>query len=335
MRDSFGREIEYLRISLTSACNLRCLYCRPQGQDDVGPTRMLSARQIVRIAMAAAGLGIRKIRLTGGEPLLFPGLPDLVAKLKKIPGIAEVSLTTNGVLLAGQLPELMEAGLDGVNISLDTADREEYRLLTGGDCLQRVLTGLDGCLQAKINVKINCVAADFALYERETGAKKHPVPGWMSVVALAGEKHVPVRLIELMPIGMGSRLCPLSVDEIRSRLEAQYGAMKRTDCVWGNGPAVYYHLPGLQTKVGFIGALHEKFCDSCNRIRLTSSGFLKGCLCYSSGISVDPAFSLPDEEQEEALRGLLKKVIQEKPAAHCFEHPDRMTERNTMEKIGG
>lgn len=324
MYDQFGRDIRYLRVSVTDRCNLRCRYCMPEeGVEWVEHSSILSYEQIVRLVTLAAGLGVEKVRLTGGEPLVRKGLAGLVREIKAIRGIRTVSLTTNGVLLAEQLPDLLEAGLDGVNLSLDTLDRAQFASLTRRDELPRALAGLEAALAAPgLTVKINCVPSG--------GNDDQLVP----LATLARDRNLDVRFIELMPIGLGDTLTRRTEEEVLSRLEKSFGpAIPCPSDVLG-GPSRNVTFQGFQGKVGFISAVSHQFCQSCNRVRLTATGFLKTCLQYDHG--VDLKALLDAGADDTALRTAMADAIRHKPASHHFGG-DRQArdEGRNMNQIGG
>ncbi len=318
MKDKAGREIDYMRISITDRCNLRCKYCMPGDIETTDMANLLTYEEIAKVTETAASLGIRHIRLTGGEPLVRRGCVDLVKKIKNISGIDTVGMTTNGVLLAEHARALKEAGLDSVNVSLDTLDETEFQRLTGRDELKAVLAGIGAAQEVEIPVKINTV--------------HYKNLDWRAVLAYADERQIPVRFIEMMPIGYGAAYTGKSNEELFRQIEDCYGSASEAG-KHGAGPAVYYHFPGLNIEVGFISAIHHKFCESCNRIRLTSEGYLKLCLCYEKG--VDLRAVLRDPEKGQALQEVMKKAILEKPVEHCFEQISEMTEHKAMVRIGG
>lgn len=322
MYDRYGRNIDYLRISITDKCNLRCKYCMPGDIESVPMRDILTYEEITYIVSQAAGLGIKKVKLTGGEPLVRRGCTKLVRMLKDVPGIDEVTITTNGVLLGDSLDELAEAGIDGVNISIDTLDRERYRELTGRDELERVMRGLELALAAGIRVKINAVSVDLDVYD---------------LVDLTRDKMVDVRFIEMMPIGFGRDYPSVSHRELELKIKSQYPDIRLDESRHGNGPAVYYKIPGFVGSVGFISALHGPFCDSCNRIRLTSQGYLKSCLCYDTGVDLKRIIrgDMGDDLKDEALRKGIREAISGKPKAHSFIDEERISEKHTMSAIGG
>lgn len=323
MLDRYGRVINYLRISVTDRCNLRCCYCMPEGVQDVGMKNILTFEEIWEIVRTGVSLGITHIRITGGEPLVRKGCVDLIRGIREIPGVETITMTTNGVLLGNYGKQLKEAGVDGVNISLDTLDPEEFYKITGKRELQEVLAGIWAAKTAGLPVKLNAV----------NRKELDPIP----LVRYAQEENLPLRFIEMMPVGYGKKYVGRSNEELRETLEAVCG---KAECMtnreelsrMGSGPAVYYQFSDLKVPVGFISAIHGKFCDTCNRVRLTAEGYLKLCLCYDEGADLRRVLR---EGEKENLRTIMEQTIFRKPAAHCFEHPAEMTERHEMVKIGG
>lgn len=323
MLDRYGRVINYLRISVTDRCNLRCCYCMPEGVQDVGMKNILTFEEIWEIVRTGVSLGITHIRITGGEPLVRKGCVDLIRGIREIPGVGTITMTTNGVLLGNYGKQLKEAGVDGVNISLDTLDPEEFYKITGKRELQEVLAGIRAVKTAGLPVKLNAV----------NRKELDPIP----LVRYAQEENLPLRFIEMMPVGYGKKYVGRSNEELRETLEAVCG---KAECMtnreelsrMGSGPAVYYQFSDLKVPVGFISAIHGKFCDTCNRVRLTAEGYLKLCLCYDEGEDLRRVLR---EGEKENLRTIMEQTIFRKPAAHCFEHPAEMTETHEMVKIGG
>lgn len=324
MIDLQGRNIDYLRISVTDRCNLRCVYCMPE--DGITPLthdEILTFEELERICTCAAKLGIKKIKLTGGEPLVRLGIVDLVERVKAIEGIEQVTLTTNGVLLGKMASGLAKAGLDCVNVSLDTLNRQEFARITRRDELPRVLSGIDEALKAGLRVKINCVP---------TG--KSDLDGLMKIAAIAKEKPIQVRFIEMMPIGLGEQFNGIPKEQLKTCMEDQFGPFSPCYEVCGNGPATYYSIKGFTGHIGFISAVTEKFCGTCNRVRLTASGFLKLCLHYDCGIDLREPLRSGISDQE--FLTIMKNAIAHKPAAHHFEQPSvAHRELHSMAQIGG
>ncbi len=324
MLDQFGREISYLRISVTDRCNLRCRYCMPaQGVTWMDHSAILTYEQIVRIVRASAALGIKKVRLTGGEPLVRKGLAGLVEALKAIDGIASVTLTTNGLLLAEQLPDLLQAGLDGINLSLDTLDRAQFAHITRRDTLPQALAGLEAALAAPgLRVKVNCVP---------TGENDDQL---VPLAELARSRRLDVRFIELMPIGLGSALPRRTEQEVREILERVFGPALPCPQGGGDGPGRYLTFAGFTGRVGFISAMTHQFCSGCNRVRLTAAGFLKTCLQYDQG--VDLKALLEAGADDAALQAAIGEAIRSKPASHHFGGDKQAAdEGRNMNQIGG
>ncbi len=303
--DAWQRQINYLRISVTDRCNLRCIYCTVQSIAPISHDDVLRYEEINRVAQAAASLGISKIRLTGGEPLVRLHLSRLVKMLSQIKGLDDISLTTNGILLSRYAAELKEAGLKRVNVSLDTLKAERFQRISCGDKLAEVLAGIEAARLAGLNpVKINMVVlrgindseiTDFARMTLEEG--------W----------HV--RFIEFMPFGPpgAEALTMVPAREIQDRLQS-LGKLEPYTGPAGNGPARYYRLPGAKGTIGFISAMTEHFCHSCNRLRLTSDGQLRPCLLDND--EVDLKAALRRGAGIEELRQLIQLAVNNKQERH-------------------
>lgn len=318
MKDRFGREIEYMRVSVTDRCDLRCRYCIPDGCDKVPMSRILTYEEITRICRAASELGIKKIRVTGGEPFVRLGCTYLIRSLKNLPGIDEVCVTTNGQTLSRYIDELRETGIDGINISLDTLDPGRFSDLTGGGVLERTLEAIDLSASAGISTKINTLVMR-GINEDEA----------VSLAGFAFSKGVSLRFIEIMPVGAGDPSLGVPNREVLEKLLEAWPDLTPDEEKRGSGPAVYYSRPGHKGAVGFISAMHDPFCSSCNRVRLTSQGQLKPCLCYEEGTDLRPFL----EGDDESLKAAIEDAIFNKPEAHCFSsaHP----EHRLMSQIGG
>ena len=323
MLDQYGRKIDYLRISVTDRCNLRCRYCMPEPVSAVQHADILRYEEILRICRAAAELGITKFKVTGGEPLVRAGCVDFITALKAQPGTEQVTLTTNGLLLEANLDALTEAGLDGVNISFDSPDNARFRRITGytGDGADTLLHVLDACCAKGLKTKINAVL----LEETEADAP--------ALAAIAAKLPVDVRFIELMPIGFGTTMKRVSPEDILTALQERWPDLAPTDERRGNGPAHYYKSAALLGRIGFIDAVSHKFCAECNRVRLTSTGQLKPCLCYADSADLRALIrgGCTDGELKEALRA----SVYAKPRAHCFDTNASITEKHAMSQIGG
>lgn len=324
MLDQYGRTIDYMRISLTDRCNLRCIYCMPEeGICQIPRAEILSQDEILRVCRLAGDLGISRIKLTGGEPLVRKICVPLVKELKALPGIRQVTLTTNGILLKELLPGLEEAGLDAVNISLDTLDRETFQKITRRDELAQVIEGLKAALShPRLKVKVNCVPT----FQREQEL--------LQVAELAKENPLHVRFIEMMPIGLGKEFLARDEETVKRILEKAYGSMTPAKEILGNGPCHYYTLGNFKGRIGFISALSHKFCSQCNRVRLTSTGYLKGCLQFENG--ADLKALLRSGASDELLKETMRRAIYEKPAGHNFQEKKNGTEEShIMSQIGG
>ncbi len=325
-RDDFGRAINYLRVSVTDRCNLRCIYCMPpEGIRKRAHTEILRYEELALVIRAAAVLGICKVRLTGGEPLARLGLPEFVRMISGIPGIDDLSLTTNGTLLARHAAALADAGLHRVNVSLDTLRADRFEQMTRRGRLEDVWAGLAAAQASGLTpIKLNMVVLR-GLNDDEVSdlARRTITDGW----------HV--RYIEWMPVGGGihwSGNGVVPIPEIRGRIEAALGPLEPVHGPKGNGPARYYRLPGAEGTLGFIGALSEHFCSSCNRLRLTADGRLRPCLLSSHEIDLRAA--LQAGASLEVVKSLLAQAIQQKPQSHRLGET-RSPQDRTMAEIGG
>ncbi len=324
MQDQFGREIEYMRISLTNNCNLRCSYCMPEKK--IADIHFFPEEQVLRCVESAVSLDITHFRLTGGEPLCYPGIEKLVCKIKQIKEVASVHLTTNGVLLKEKAEQLKQAGIDSINVSLDTLDEKEYQVLTGGGKLSNVLEGIKKAAELKIPIKINAVLRE------QTDV--------CALAAFAEQNHVTLRFIEMMPIGFGKILPVKPKSKVLETLQERYGRYERiiqrkadSQEEYGHGPAVYYQFSDLNISIGLIQAIHGKFCDRCNRVRITSEAKLKPCLASAKVIDLRPA--LEDTENPDKLAELMRQAIFRKPKSHHFEEQNPEKSSETMNQIGG
>ena len=326
MIDKEGRVIDYLRISVTDRCNLRCVYCMPEeGLESIGHNQVMSYDEIVRICKILVEHGLEKIKITGGEPLVRKDVVTLVRELKRISGIKNVTITTNGVLLEEYYDALVEAGIDAITVSLDTLNSTVYQEITRRNEFPRVLAGLKKAVtENKVRLKINCVPLG--------KTEKQDV---LSLLEFAKASEVDVRFIEMMPIGLGKQFEFVSEDSIRSLIEEKYGPMTLYCERRGNGPCKYYDVPGFLGKVGFISAVSHKFCDQCNRVRLTADGFLKTCLQFDCGVQLKSL--LGENASDEQLWKAMEEAIYLKPKSHHFEEERSATEDEVrgMSQIGG
>ena len=325
MTDKFNRKIEYARISLTDRCNLRCRYCMPEnGVKKISHADILTYEEIIHTAKIFARLGIKKIRLTGGEPLLRKGICELIGALKNITGIEQVTLTTNGVLLKTFAQDLLAAGIDGINLSLDTLDEKIFFNLTRRNFFLKVIEGLQILLDAKFfQLKINCVPL--------RGVNEGDI---LKLVELAKDNPVKIRFIELMPIGCAKNFTGVPTAEIFNLIEKKFGSLAQ---VYENdslcGPAKYFKLKNFVGQIGFIDALEHKFCGSCNRIRLTAEGFLKPCLNFGTGLDVKNL--LRSNYGDEEIFSAIEQTIYNKPLEHLFNKKNNLRDARKMYQVGG
>jgi cyclic pyranopterin phosphate synthase len=325
LKDSFNRQIDYLRISVTDRCNLKCIYCIPEkGLKYFAQEDILTSDEIIMIVRIACKYGVRKVRLTGGEPLLRNDIVQLISGIKGA-GIKDLSITTNGQRLAGMAQELRKAGLDRVNISLDTLIADRYRDITRGGEINRVWEAVSEAERAGLSpVKINVVPV--------RGINDDEVAGF---AALTLYKDVHVRFIEFMPIGNRESWKPdayLSKDEIMERV-ADVGKLIRLPFK-GSGPSRNYRIEGAQGMIGFISPISDCFCDSCNRLRLTAIGKIRPCLF--SETAVDIKTPLRSGASDDELENLYRSAVLSKPARHSLHEGSLLhAAMSPMSQIGG
>ena len=338
MRDGFGREIDYMRISVIDSCNLNCYYCNPcDNNEHCHALNILSVKEVLCIVRAATRLGIKHFRLTGGEPLLHPQLDEMVLQIKKIPGVSSVSLTTNAVLLAQHAKWLKEAGIDSINVSLDTIDASEYERITKKPLLEEVKHGINAAIECGIRVKINVVLT--------------PQTDVVALTRYVAKKGTDIRFIEMMPVGEGHTNGVEPYKKVIGTLSKLYGEPCRINTektkeinsgndkrkIPDNGPAEYYIFPELGIRVGLIQAIHGKFCDTCNRIRVTADGRLMPCLGSSVTMDLVPdSWDFADDaEKDFSIVRALRAAIKAKPRCHNFNDNavtyTKTTETKTVE----
>ncbi len=324
LSDSFQRPINYLRISVTDRCNLRCIYCMPaEGVSLMSHNDILSYEEIYTVVKAASEMGINKVRLTGGEPLVRAGLPELVQLIASIDIIDDISLTTNGTILAQHAAELKRAGLRRVNISLDTLKPDRFEQITRCGNLEDTLAGMEVAKTVGLNpVKINMVVmSGINDDELPDFAAKSINDGW----------HV--RFIELMPLNgnesVTSRL--VSVSDMRRRIES-LGKLEPCLVNVGNGPAKYFRLPDATGTIGFITPVTEHFCYHCNRLRLTADGKLRPCLLSEEEIDLRGALRIGASAAE--LKKLIEEAIARKPLGHKLAEGSTLRDR-PFSQVGG
>jgi len=324
LQDRFGRVINYLRISVTDRCNLRCQYCMPPEGVEFQPKReILTFEEIVRAVQVANELGIDRARLTGGEPLIRKGLPRLVKMLKRETDLKELAMTTNGLLLSRYAEELAAAGLDRVNVSVDSLDPERFREITRFGDLERVWEGIERAAQAGIQpVKINTLVLQ--------GFNDDELEGWVERTL---DHPLIVRFLELMPIGEAVRLNGLGrfcdLTERREMLMERYGLVPAQPPK-GNGPARYWKVPGAEGLIGFITPISDRYCDTCSRIRLTSRGDLRPCLAYDLHVRLGEAIRRGDAR---AIRAGFLRAAEIKPQGHRWQRGQ--VTHTVMSSLGG
>ncbi|MGH4139753.1 GTP 3',8-cyclase MoaA [Clostridium sp.] len=319
MRDSNGRNINYLRVSVTDRCNLRCIYCMPEeGVKSLRHEDILRFEDTLKIVKVATTLGINKIRYTGGEPLVMKNIDKLIYETSKLPGIDDISITTNGILLSDMAEDLKKAGLNRVNISLDTLDSEKYKRITRIGSLDKVMESIYKCLSLGIKpVKINTVLM--------RGINDTEFEDFLN---LTRELPVEIRFIELMPIGEGIKIyekSKISFMEIL-KLHPELTQIKTPK----SSTAELYKLAGAKGKIGFISPISCKFCSDCNKIRLTSTGTIKPCLHSEEEINLREYLN-----NEEKLTEVLKSAIYNKPLEHHLKEDSVSRSIKVMSQIGG
>lgn len=319
MRDNYGRNINYLRISVTDRCNLRCVYCMPEeGVKSLSHDEILRFEDTIKIVKAAATLGINKIRYTGGEPLVMKDIDKLIYETSKVQGIDDIAITTNGILLSDMAEDLKKAGLKRVNISLDTLDKDKFKSITRIGDLDKVMEGIYKCLSLGLQpVKINTVLMK-GINDTE----------FEDFLNLTREIPVDIRFIELMPIGEGVKMYEknkLSFMEIL----AEHPELIKIETE-KSSTAELYKLQGAKGKIGFISPVSCKFCGDCNKIRLTSTGTIKPCLHSEEEINLRRYLN-----DEEVLTAALKSAIFNKPLEHHLKEESVSRSIKVMSQIGG
>lgn len=325
MLDLYDRNIDYLRISITDKCNFRCKYCMPEDRvETLMNKEILTFDEIIKICKSASQLGIQKIKITGGEPLIREDVTDLIKFIKELPLIKNVTLTTNGAFLYKKIHELKKSGIDSVNVSLDTLIKEKFNDITRRNKFDEVIKGIKEAVKIGIKIKINCV----------------PIKNFNSdeigdIASIGKDEAIDVRFIEMMPIGLGESFRGISNREILNILENEYGKFSRLESTNGNGPALYYKNEQFKGKIGFISAVSNEFCENCNRIRITADGLLKPCLCYGAGIDLKSL--IRNGVNEEELTNAIKVGILSKPQKHEFNEEKKSSniEIKKMSQIGG
>jgi cyclic pyranopterin phosphate synthase len=326
MKDNYRREINYLRISVTDRCNLRCVYCMPsRGVKSIPHREILNFEEITRLVKAATLAGIKKIRFTGGEPLIRRELPELIRAIASITQIDDIALTTNGILLAEKVQELKKAGLKRVNISLDSLDGQKYMAITRGGHLEETWKGIESALQFNLHpVKLNCVIIK--------GFNDNEID---DLARISLDRPLHIRFIELMPFGTSeawARNRFFAAGKIKEIIEKNFGPLEPVKRMAGNGPAKYFRLAGAAGTIGFITAISDHFCAACNRLRLTSTGGLRACLHNS--YEVDVRAPLRNGASLEELVALIEKAVLKKPQQHHIKTTPA-GDKESMSLLGG
>ncbi|RJX27961.1 MAG: GTP 3',8-cyclase MoaA [Dethiobacter sp.] len=326
--DSYGREVNYLRLSVTEQCNLSCFYCRSTPGECGKETgkELLTVENCLTIGQVAVDLGITRIRLTGGEPLLRPDILDITGGLAAIPGLKDLSLTTNGILLEKIAFKLAAAGLKRVNISLDSLDEANFHQITNGGKLQSTLQGIEHSLQAGLTpVKINVVLLK--------GINDHEIEKF---VAMTMEKELDVRFIEYMPTQGQKKWSHLFLPLQRVlEIAEKIAPLVTVDGEHGGGPAQYFRLEGAVGKIGLISPLSRHFCDRCNRLRVTSDGKIKPCLFSDDEIDLRPYFSAKEQLRAKFFEALQVKPDPRKVACSPVDRVRQFQGKRSMTQIGG
>lgn len=322
MKDRFGREHTYLRISVIDRCNLRCHYCMPLHAKFFDPKEVLSFDEIVTVVQVATELGIRSVRLTGGEPLVRPNLPELIYRLKTECDLEEISCTTNGMLLGRFAKDLKDAGLDRINVSVDTLRPDRFQKITRFGSLETVLDGLRRAVAVGLTpLKINAVILK--------GFNDDEIEDLFTLTLI---ENVTVRFLELMPIGEALSLDGLggylNLTNVRRWLTEKYGLVPAEEK--GRGPARYWKVPGAPGKVGFITPISDRYCATCSRLRLTANGEIRPCLAYDVHVNVRDAIRRGDRD---AIAAGIQKALALKPAGHHWD--EGQITKTAMSSLGG
>lgn len=318
MLDKKGRNIDYLRVSLTDRCNLRCIYCMPEnGVEKKCHEEILRFEEIEKVITACAALGIKKVRFTGGEPLVLKGIDKLIKHTASLPTIKDISLTTNGMLLADMAEDLKRAGLKRVNISLDTLQSEKFKKITRHGNINKVYEAIEKCLSLDmVPVKLNIVLMK-GINDDEIG----------DFLKLTIDNPIQVRFIELMPIGEGLKYFDKHKMKIEEILERYPELVPASD---DSKVASVYKLRGARGSVGLISPVSCKFCNDCNRIRLTATGTVKPCLHSAEEINLKPYLN-----NEAKLIEMIQNAVYNKPEEHHLETEGKSDSERMMFQIGG
>ena len=324
LHDVTGRHIDYIRLSLTDRCNFRCIYCMPHGGQSFLPhSSIVTYEELLRLAGVFSSLGIRHYKVTGGEPFCRKGAISFIRELAGMEGVDEVTLTTNGSLVEPYLAELVESGVSTVTFSCDAFDDEAFQNICRTDTSVGILRrAMDAAANLGMKVKINTVPL-----------KDYNDATLVPLTRYALERGHQIRFIELMPVGSGKTLAGIPQVEVFERMGREFGRLTRVSRKMGNGPAVLYEVEGYPGFIGFISAMTGKFCSICNRVRLTSTGFLKTCLCHDVGVDLKTAMQRGVSDKE--LTSIIIDAVREKPAGHTFSFAPSLEREFFMHSIGG
>jgi GTP 3',8-cyclase len=324
--DSFGRSITYIRVSVTQHCNLRCLYCMDEDSDPEQSEELLTFAEIERILRVGCRLGLSKVRITGGEPLLRPGLATLITTIASIPALSAISITTNGVLLEQHAQEIHDTGVNSINISLDSLQRERFEQITHRDLFIQVWQGIQAAIALPFSsIKINVVLT--------RGINDDEI---INFFRLTQDYPLQVRFIEPMPLGpegFWQRDKVVSAIEILERIRAEEELVEIDLPCKVRGPARIYQTPGAPGTIGLISPVSHDFCETCNRIRLLADGKLRGCLIAGGEVNLRPA--LRGDEDDKQLEDLFHQAVQLKPEQHHINDADYTPPNRSMPRIGG
>ena len=323
-RDALGRRVEYVRISLTDRCNFRCVYCMPkEGRPFIPHEHIVTYEELLRLVRVLVSLGAARYKITGGEPLVRRGAVDFIAALARTPGVSEVTLTSNGSLVENHLDALAASGVRAINFSCDALGDRAFRRVTRTDQgVDGIVRAMAGAAARGLLVKINMVPL-----EGYNGADIVPL------ARFALERGLHIRFIELMPVGSGRNLRGIPPEDVRAAVERAFGPLRPAKGKSGSGPARMYAVEGYPGRVGFISAMSDRFCASCNRVRLTSAGFFKTCLCHGHGVNLKAAMA--EGADDAALRRLILDAVADKPGGHTFSFAPRAEETFFMHAVGG
>ncbi|MDR1243259.1 MAG: GTP 3',8-cyclase MoaA [Deltaproteobacteria bacterium] len=324
LHDAFGRQINYARLSLTDRCNFRCIYCMPhQGTSFIPHGNILSYEELLRLCAIMARLGITRYKITGGEPLCRKDAVYFIRNLAKIPGIEDMTITTNGTLVAPVLDELAAIGLRSITFSLDAfLQKTLVDIARVKTSLKEILAAIDKAAALGMQVKLNVV----------------PIKGYndselADLAAYALDRGFHIRFIELMPIGQGKKLTGIPQNELFQLMGQKFGPLKKVGHRTGNGPATVYSVEGYSGFIGFIAALSARFCGHCNRVRLVSTGFLKTCLCHEAGVDLRTPLRAGGTDGE--LTRIIREAVRNKPKGHTFFLNSPEERLFNMNSVGG